>query len=195
MKFHLDRLVGDGLLETEYRLLSGRRGPGAGRPSKLYRRSDREVVVALPGRRYDLAGEMLAGALDEAESSGESPRAVLERRARETGRRLARDAAAAARADAGAAQVVADVLESQGFEPRAEPDGLVLGNCPFHALAEEHTALVCGMNLHLLDGLVDALADEPGATKERAPLRARLDPAPGRCCVVLDGEWSRVDLP
>lgn len=31
--FHLDRLVKAGLLETEYRRLSGRTGPGAGRPA------------------------------------------------------------------------------------------------------------------------------------------------------------------
>lgn len=29
-KFHLDRLVDDGLLEVEYRRLTGRTGPGAG---------------------------------------------------------------------------------------------------------------------------------------------------------------------
>ena len=58
-KFHLDRLVDDGLLETEFRRLSGRDGPGAGRPAKLYRRAAREVSVSLPERRYDLAGEVL----------------------------------------------------------------------------------------------------------------------------------------
>ena len=44
-KFHLDKLVADGLLETEYRRMSGRRGPGAGRPTKLYRRSSRQVTA------------------------------------------------------------------------------------------------------------------------------------------------------
>jgi predicted ArsR family transcriptional regulator len=38
-KFHLDRLVEEGLLETEFRRLTGRTGPGAGRPAKLYRRT------------------------------------------------------------------------------------------------------------------------------------------------------------
>ncbi|MDQ4085067.1 MAG: transcriptional regulator, partial [Actinomycetota bacterium] len=76
--FHLDRLAEQGLLEVVYERRTGRSGPGAGRPAKLYRRSARAVAVSLPGRRYDLAGELLAGALDEAEASGESPRAVLE---------------------------------------------------------------------------------------------------------------------
>jgi predicted ArsR family transcriptional regulator len=116
---------------------------------------------------------------------------VLERTARETGERLGAQARAVAGVDAGAAQTVADVLESQGFEPRAEAGVLVLGNCPFHALAEQHTALVCGMNLQLLDGLVEGLLGKSGATAEGAPPRVRLDPAPGRCCVVLEGDWSR----
>ena len=41
-KFHLDRLCDEGLLQAEYRRLSGRVGPGAGRPAKLYRRGDRQ---------------------------------------------------------------------------------------------------------------------------------------------------------
>src|SRR5262245_36574888 len=62
-KFHLDKLVEEGLLDVEYRRLSGRRGPGAGRPSKLYRRSTREFTVSIPERRYRLAGDILAAAL------------------------------------------------------------------------------------------------------------------------------------
>ena len=77
--FHLDRLVADGLLDAHYERRTGRSGPGAGRPAKLYRRAACSVAVSLPERRYDLAGELLAGALEEAEASGESPRTVLER--------------------------------------------------------------------------------------------------------------------
>src|ERR687889_226121 len=54
VKFHLDRLVDEGLLEVEFRRLSGRSGPGAGPPSKLYRRAAQEFSVSLPTRRYDL---------------------------------------------------------------------------------------------------------------------------------------------
>src|SRR5690349_25055949 len=63
-KFHLDRLVDEGLLEVEFRRLSGRSGPGAGRPSKLYRRASRHLSISLPERRYELAGEGLAAAAD-----------------------------------------------------------------------------------------------------------------------------------
>ena len=45
--FHLDKLAEHGLLETSYRRLRHRRGTGAGRPAKLYRRSTRTLALAL----------------------------------------------------------------------------------------------------------------------------------------------------
>jgi predicted ArsR family transcriptional regulator len=70
-----------------------------------------------------------------------------------------------------------DVIDQHGYESRTDGDRLLLANCPFHALAEEHRDLVCGMNLDLLSGLLDGLK-APG-------VEARLEPAPGRCCVAL----------
>src|SRR3954470_23985125 len=84
--FHLDRLVDDGLLDVHYERRTGRTGPGAGRPAKLYRRSACAVSVCLPERHYDLAGDLLAGAVVAAESAGESPRGALDRLAYERGR-------------------------------------------------------------------------------------------------------------
>jgi predicted ArsR family transcriptional regulator len=72
---------------------------------------------------------------------------------------------------------VTDALAEQGYEPRIQADTLVLVNCPFHALADEHTALVCGMNLDLITAMLDELG--------HPEVEARLDPAPGRCCVTL----------
>src|SRR5687767_3619385 len=63
--FHLDRLVADGLLDVHYERRTGRTGPGAGRPAKLYRRAECAVSVSVPERRYDLVGELLAQALTE----------------------------------------------------------------------------------------------------------------------------------
>jgi predicted ArsR family transcriptional regulator len=169
--FHLDRLVADGLLDVSYERRSGRTGPGAGRPAKLYRRAECSVSVSLPERRYDLAGELLAGALVEAEESGERPAAVLARRAFHRGRELLTGRGADRDA-------VLGVLEEHGFEPRVDPDGISLANCPFHTLAQEHTDLVCGMNLRLLEGVVD------GAPA--AELTASLCPRAGMCCVRLE---------
>jgi predicted ArsR family transcriptional regulator len=65
-KFHLDKLAEEGLLDASFKRLSERRGPGAGRPTKLYARSNRQLSVTLPERRYDLAGQLLATAIDNA---------------------------------------------------------------------------------------------------------------------------------
>jgi predicted ArsR family transcriptional regulator len=170
--FHLDRLVEEGLLEVGYERRSGRTGPGAGRPAKLYRRAGCGVTVSLPERRYDLAGQLLAEALVAAEDSGEPPSAALDRLARRAGRRLGEEARTT---DPDPRAAALRMLEQHGFEPRVEGDGIALANCPFHALAQQHTALVCGMNLRLLEGLLEGL---PGAR-----LEARLEPAAGACCV------------
>ncbi len=69
-KFHLDRLVAEGLLVTSARRLTGRTGPGAGRPPKLYRRTSAEVAVSLPERHDDLAGRLMARAIDRSAADG-----------------------------------------------------------------------------------------------------------------------------
>jgi len=59
--FHLDRLVRDGLLIPEYRRLTGRTGPGAGRPAKLYRRAPREVGEEAGAAASGAAGHPRSG--------------------------------------------------------------------------------------------------------------------------------------
>lgn len=177
--FHLDRLADEGLLDVTYERRTGRSGPGAGRPSKLYSRTRRHIAVSLPERRYDVAGHLLAAAIDDAATSGRSPREALDRQARQLGTDLGESARAAGGESGGESgeESVVRTLERQGFEPRAEGGDIVLGNCPFHTLARQHTALVCNMNLCLLDGLLAGIGD--------TGLHARLDPAADRCCVRL----------
>ena len=175
--FHLDRLAAEGLLDVVYERRTGRSGPGAGRPSKLYCRSERQVEVSLPEHRYRLAGGLLAAAIEDAETSGEHPRTALERRARLLGNELAASAPSPTRAEADA-DAVMRILEEQGFEPRVEGNAIVPGNCPFHTLAQDHTALVCQMNLCLLDGLLEGL--------NAKRLRAELKPGSGHCCVRIE---------
>ncbi len=178
--FHLDRLVADGLLTTEYRRLSGRQGPGAGRPAKLYRRAEGEVSVSLPDRHYDLAARLLASAVDEAIRTGTPVARALTRTATERGRALGERARAAAGARPGRralTDAAVAVLEEQGYEPRPQRDQVVLANCPFHALVDEQRELVCGMNHDLLSGMTEALGDDV--------LSARLEPSDDTCCVRL----------
>src|SRR5205823_7881392 len=176
VKFHLDRLVAEGLLEVEFRRLTGRRGPGAGRPSKLYRRSPVEISVSLPERRYELAGQILAEAVQSARSGNPAMEAVAHAAA-QAGRRIAADARAASpNAPLGSASA-AGILASYGYEPRAVGDRMILVNCPFDALAVEHPQLICGINLEMIRAMTGAI----GLTDTDV----QLNPAPGRCCVTL----------
>ena len=179
-KFHLDRLVDDGLLETGFARRTGRQGPGAGRPAKFYRRGAREQTVTLPERRYELAGQLMARAISEAQG-GERPAAeTLQHAARERGRSLAdlvQHRAGNRPSPAVMLAAARGVLDDEGYETRSDAAGLTLANCPFRALADEHTALVCGMNLAIMEGLLERLG--------RLRYAAMLDPAEGRCCVRL----------
>ncbi|WP_217369112.1 helix-turn-helix transcriptional regulator [Nonomuraea antri] len=190
-KFNLDKLVAEGLLDVEYSRPPGRGGPGAGRPAKMYRRAARDIAVTLPERRYDLAGQVLAEAVTIAARDDVPVQAALSTAARSAGHRIGETAAARREAapdrEVGTRQAVADTLARHGYEPRAGHEGLVLANCPFHRLAQSYTELVCGMNLDLIDGVIERLC--PGS------LRARLNPGPGRCCVTIDGEVSSPNAP
>lgn len=178
--FHLDRLVDAGLLTTEFRRLTGRTGPGAGRPAKLYRRSDQQIEVSLPAREYNLAGRLLAEAIALAETNGRGVRAELQRVSSAFGRLLGEEAVARAGKRPSRAtqrEALLEVLRNHGFEPRTDDGEVVLANCPFHTLAQQFTDVVCGMNLHLMTGLRSAL--DLGESK----LEPKLQPEPGQCCV------------
>ena len=180
-RFHLDRLVEVGLLETEFRRLSGRTGPGAGRPSKLYRRSAGTVTVSLPQRRYDLVGHLLAAAIERA-SEGVPLSDAVDEVSREEGRRIAASAPASdlRTPDAETGDDLARVsatLGAHGYEPRRDGDALTLANCPFDSLARDHTALVCSANLALIDGMLDGLGCRG--------LCAHGEPHEGQCCVAI----------
>lgn len=182
VKFHLDRLVADGLLAVEHRRPAGRGGPGAGRPAKHYRRVEQELSVSLPPRSYELAGEILAAAVDATARGAEPVSDAVAREARAAGHRIARTATAEPRDDdaadvPGGLGTAVRVLAANGYEPRVEAGRVVMANCPFHALSQAHTELVCGLNLALIAGLTDELGLPDSV--------AVLDPAPGRCCVTL----------
>jgi predicted ArsR family transcriptional regulator len=200
--YHLDRLAELDLLTASYQRPEGRSGPGAGRPAKVYSRSDREFAVSVPPREYELAARLLAVAV-EADAGGPSWTALHDA-AWQFGCNLGRRGRAAppvtpapttpapttpapttpaATTPApttptdGRAAVEA-ALRDHGFEPWHDASGTIqLRNCPFHSLAALHPDMVCGMNLSLMRGLVEGLeADE---------LSPELNPGQGRCCVVL----------
>jgi predicted ArsR family transcriptional regulator len=179
--FHLDKLAEVGVLDVEYRRPPGRSGPGAGRPTKFYRRAERELDFSVPERHYDLAAAILARALSDAKSESIPVDEALRAAADDYGRVIAGVGAGtggdAARSTDDELEQVCALLAAHGYEPARHGDDITLENCPFHALAEEHRELVCGMNLDVITGMLEGLA----ATH----LEAQLDPGPGRCCVTV----------
>jgi predicted ArsR family transcriptional regulator len=164
-------------LEVEFHRPAGRSGPGAGRPAKWYRRSSNEIALSLPERHYDLAATLTARALAlSSNGDGELPVVeALETVALEQGRAIGR--AFHPSAETPPIEQLCGLLADHGYEPKIAAKTLTLPNCPFHALAEEHRSLVCGMNLSFMKGIVETAGIEG--------VRAHLDPAPGRCCVTL----------
>jgi predicted ArsR family transcriptional regulator len=179
-KFHLDKLEAEGLLESEYARLSGRRGPGAGRSSKLYRRAARQISVSLPDREYELAGQLMADAIDEAAATGQPVVDTLYRLAANEGRSMGEGTITTRghpRSAEAALNLAVQTLARHGYEPREHNGRVMLINCPFHTLAQAHTQLVCGMNHALIRGLTDTLSPHRPT--------ADLEPGSDRCCVVI----------
>lgn len=177
-KFHLDRLESEGLLSADYRRPPGVGGPGAGRPTKVYQPVEEELLVSVPERRYRLAGEILADAVATATATGADLGTAV------------RDAAVAAGHEAGASASgpgggtgdplgdAAGVLAACGYEPQQEDGAVLLANCPFHALAEQHTDLVCGLNAHFVGAALEAGG--------HGGVEVRLAPRAGYCCVRVE---------
>ncbi|HUG07379.1 MAG TPA: helix-turn-helix domain-containing protein [Acidimicrobiia bacterium] len=157
--YHLDRLADDGLLDVEFRRLTGKAGPGAGRPSKLYRRSEQEYEVSVPPRRYELAARIL---LDAAHDGGLDSGALTEA-ARRTGREI------------GVAGLEA-ALAGTGYEPVIEDGETRFRNCPFHILRDRDREITCGLNVALVEGMIESAG---------ADLMAVFAPEDGYCCVRL----------
>jgi predicted ArsR family transcriptional regulator len=170
--FHLDRLAEAGLLKSSYRRLTGRSGPGAGRPARLYARGDRDVTVSLPARNYERVAEIFATALEK--MAGDSPPEPLRDAAEAAGEVMATVGGPAAEEGRG----LIEILEDNGYQPVTEVDGVIrLRNCPFDALVEEHRPLVCGTNLALAEGIVHG-----AHITDYTPVA---DQQPGYCCVAF----------
>lgn len=172
--FHLDKLVEVGLLRARYEPPPHRRRT-RGRTPKVYEPAPERLdardglVITIPERRYRLMAEILADAVAQHPAdAGRAAREHAHQRGRDLGRRLREQAAGE----------VSEVLSELGFEPAPAPEGeVLLHNCPFHALATRHTALVCGLNHALLTGLLAGLGVDR--------VRADLVPRPDACCVTL----------
>jgi predicted ArsR family transcriptional regulator len=116
-RFHLDRLEAEGLLEADYLRLTGRTGPGAGRPAKRYRRG-REFAVALPARDYELAGHIMAEAISESARTGTPILDALDSAAAAHGAAIATTSADHPSGADAALDSAVRLLAEQAYEPR-----------------------------------------------------------------------------
>lgn len=163
--FHLDKLVDAGLLTARYEAPADR-PRGRGRAPKVYEPLGDGLAVTIPERHYELIADILAEAVtDDQATTRDTATAVARRRGQDIGTRMR-----------SVGVDVADALAGLGFEPHSRPGVVQLHNCPFHALAVRHTALVCGLNLGFVSGLLDGLG---------VVVEARLAPRTGACCVEL----------
>jgi len=173
--FHLDRLASEDLLDITFRRLSGKQGPGAGRPAKLYSRSARQIQISLPPRHYEVAARLFAEAL-----TTENPAEALDEIARAHGQLLGARAwhpQASKLSPRRQLERVATVLKECGYEPAVTSRQATLRNCPFDALSRDYRPVVCTMNRAMIDGLISGLGIDDITTMEQQ--RA------GQCCVVL----------
>jgi predicted ArsR family transcriptional regulator len=172
--FHLDQLADAGLLEVEYRRMTGRSGPGAGRPAKLYRVAPGSYEVSFPPRNHLLLGVLFAEAIEGADDAGQAVKRRLLASAAKAGHSMGRAVRTTNQSRSTRQDRLEGVLARFGYRPMREGDELRLANCPYRPLADRHRSVVCEMNLALIDGAVRG-----------AGIRAecRLVPEEDRCCV------------
>jgi predicted ArsR family transcriptional regulator len=168
--FHLDKLVEIGVLRAHYEA-PPEQPRGRGRTPKVYEATSEALSLTLPPRQYELVATILADAIDAEPTDAY---AAAHRQAAALGQAIG---LGTARRSGRAVERASNALFDLGYEPRREADGIVLRNCPFHALAARHTALVCGINLEFVTGLLAGIDGDP--------LRAELQPRPDGCCVAV----------
>lgn len=180
VRLHLDQLVGAGLVTRE-RESRGR----PGRPRMLYEAvptADGPDVTSGRAGAEDSRYEMLAEALVvQLERTASEPAVEAVAAGDSWGRDLVGDATTAPTTQQATADLV-DLLDDVGFAPRISgPDRAIeLHRCPFGRLAREHSPVVCGVHLGLMQGALAARS---------APLRVSgLDPfvTPGVCLAHLE---------
>jgi predicted ArsR family transcriptional regulator len=134
----LERLLHAGLLEASFARRSGRSGPGAGRPAKLYAAAPEPEPLEFPPRRLPA---LVARLLDEVPLDGRE--SALRRAGEDFGRELARAAGLRPRAElADGLERVCATMRSLGFHAVLDDlDGdtavILTPTCPLRALVAE----------------------------------------------------------
>ncbi|MGD8150929.1 helix-turn-helix transcriptional regulator [Ornithinimicrobium sp. Y1694] len=203
VRFHLDQLVGAGLVDSHFV-----RDGGAGRPKKKYVIVEgdlSEVVRPDAAGPYRMLATLLADALDPSTATELTPeqagidwvrRRLAERRAAAGGDRGAAPERAGTTGQwLGKVGGVVDLLEEWGYTPDLTLDGaegdltLTLRDCPFLDLARAHPAVVCGVHRGLLKGALQ----EAGEEQAEVSLRPFVAPATCHAVVVRDATSKTIE--
>ena len=168
-RHHLDKLAAGGYLDVAVE----RPGLGAGRPSKRYRASDKDMGLEFPVRRDDLLLALLARSLalvpiEEAEAMAEEVGIAY-------GRSLAHSMAPAEghRSLQVALHAVADALTAHGFAAHTDARGdslaIISEHCPFGTAAVQHP-VICAVDRGMVKGMLGGLyGDMTPATELSRP--------------------------
>ena len=159
-RHHLDRLVDEGYLVVEHRRKAGKAGPGAGRPSKWYSVSEKQINVHFPSQTPDLLTELLMRLLAEVAPSDIG--AIARRVGQEYGTELA--AQIGVPSETGfeeAVKAVVAAMTGVGFGMSADMDAsrLLTNHCPFGETAINHPDVVCALDQGLVAGLMASVDD------------------------------------
>ena len=118
-----------------------------------------------------------AGAADATAGAADATAAEQTAAATDAPATVTRPANATARVT-GATTAGADRRAAGPDRPAMAPTVVRLRNCPFHALAAAFPVVACGMNVALLEGLIDGAHLDGRYT-------VRVDPQPGTCCAIV----------
>jgi predicted ArsR family transcriptional regulator len=171
-RHHLDKLASGGYLDVE--LARGVR-TGAGRPSKRYAVSAREVSLELPMRHDDVLVALLGKALsmlppDKAEAMAEEVGVEFGRAMAGAMSPSSDDPSRASnhKTVRAALHAVAEALTAHGFAAHAEKHGdelrIVAEHCPFGGAAIEHP-VICAVDRGMVAGMLEQLVGEPAMTE------------------------------
>jgi predicted ArsR family transcriptional regulator len=156
-RHHLDKLAAGGYLEV---FVERSGSAGAGRPSKRYRASAKDMGLEFPARRDDLLVLLLGRALSLL--SPEEAECMAETVGEEYGAALAAQMAPGEgqRSLRAAIRTVADTLTAHGFAAHAEARGtsvtVVAEHCPFGETAAQHP-IICAVDRGMVRGLLAGL--------------------------------------
>jgi predicted ArsR family transcriptional regulator len=186
-RWRLERLAAGGLVTVGFERRSGRSGPGAGRPAKIYGPAAEADAIEFPPRRYEALAALLLAALPARDRPEQLARVGLE-----YGRQLAAAAGlTTARTRAAALRAVSEALGRLGFHAALESVSdeqavFVSATCPLRPLvASEPDA--CAIDEGMWRGLIEAAAGNRlarvncsthGCLDRRAPCRVVVAFAP-----------------